>query len=46
MLIANAPVVFLGQAFAHRLPLKAMHSGACALFAILGGVFLARALIY
>ena len=46
MLIANAPVVFLGQAFAHRLPLKAIHYCACAFFAILGGVFLARALIH
>ena len=46
MLIANAPVVFLGQAFAHRLPLKVIHYGACALFAVLGGVFLTRALIH
>jgi putative Ca2+/H+ antiporter (TMEM165/GDT1 family) len=44
MMIANVPVVFLGKAFADRLPLKAIHYGAAALFAILGCLFLARAL--
>jgi len=43
MLLANVPVVFLGKAFADRLPLKAIHYGAAGLFAILGAVFLARA---
>jgi putative Ca2+/H+ antiporter (TMEM165/GDT1 family) len=43
MMIANVPVVFLGKAFADRLPLKAIHNGAAVLFAILGVVFLARA---
>jgi len=43
MLIANAPVVFLGQAFAQRLPLKALHYGASAAFLILGAVFIVRA---
>ena len=43
MLLANAPVVFLGKAFANRLPLKAIHYGAAVLFVILGVVFLARA---
>lgn len=43
MLIANVPVVFLGKAFADRLPLKAIHVGAAVLFTILGIVFLARA---
>ena len=43
MLIANVPVVFLGNAFAGRLPLKAIHYGAALLFVILGIVFLARA---
>lgn len=43
MMIANVPVVFLGKAFADRLPLKAIHMGAAVLFAILGIVFLARA---
>jgi len=44
MLIANIPVVFLGKAFADRLPLKAIHYGAAALFVILGLLFLGRAL--
>jgi Ca2+/H+ antiporter, TMEM165/GDT1 family len=43
MLLANVPVVFLGKAFANRLPLKAIHYGAAVLFVILGVVFLARA---
>ena len=43
MMIANVPVVFLGKAFADRLPLKAIHIGAAVLFAILGVVFLVRA---
>jgi putative Ca2+/H+ antiporter (TMEM165/GDT1 family) len=37
-------VVFLGKAFADRLPLKAIHLGAAALFMVLGIVFLIRAL--
>jgi Ca2+/H+ antiporter, TMEM165/GDT1 family len=44
MMLANVPVVFLGKAFADRLPLKAIHLGAAALFMVLGVVFLARAL--
>jgi putative Ca2+/H+ antiporter (TMEM165/GDT1 family) len=44
MMLANVPVVFLGKAFADRLPLKAIHLGAAALFMVLGAVFLARAL--
>ncbi|HEX3915397.1 MAG TPA: TMEM165/GDT1 family protein [Steroidobacteraceae bacterium] len=44
MMIANIPVVFLGKAFASRLPLKAIHYGAAFLFMILGLLFLARAL--
>jgi Ca2+/H+ antiporter, TMEM165/GDT1 family len=43
MMLANVPVVFLGKAFSDRLPLKAIHYGAAALFAILGAVFMARA---
>jgi putative Ca2+/H+ antiporter (TMEM165/GDT1 family) len=43
MLIANVPVIFLGNAFAHRLPLKAMHLAAAALFAVLGVIFIVRA---
>jgi putative Ca2+/H+ antiporter (TMEM165/GDT1 family) len=44
MLIANAPVVVLGRAFADRLPLKAIHYAASLLFLVLGVVFLARVL--
>jgi putative Ca2+/H+ antiporter (TMEM165/GDT1 family) len=36
MLAANVPVVYLGQAFARRLPLKAIRIAAAALFAALG----------
>ena len=43
-MLANVPVVFLGKAFASRLPLKAIHYGAAALFAVLGVIFLCRAL--
>jgi Ca2+/H+ antiporter, TMEM165/GDT1 family len=43
MLLANAPVVFLGKAFADRLPMGTIHRGAAALFAVLGLVFLVRA---
>lgn len=43
MLVANIPVIFLGKAFAERLPLKAIHYVASALFAILGAVFIYRA---
>jgi putative Ca2+/H+ antiporter (TMEM165/GDT1 family) len=43
MLLANAPVVFLGKAFSDRLPLTAMHRVASALFLILGVVFIYRA---
>jgi putative Ca2+/H+ antiporter (TMEM165/GDT1 family) len=43
MMIANVPVVFLGKAFANRLPLKAIHYGAALLFAVLGVIFLLRA---
>jgi putative Ca2+/H+ antiporter (TMEM165/GDT1 family) len=45
MLAANAPVVFMGKAFADRLPMKAIHYGAAGLFALLGCVFIARALM-
>jgi len=44
MMIANVPVVFLGKAFAGRLPMKAIHYGAAVIFAVLGLVFLMRAL--
>ncbi len=44
MMIANVPVVFMGRAFAGRLPLKAITYGAAAIFAVLAGVFLMRAM--
>jgi putative Ca2+/H+ antiporter (TMEM165/GDT1 family) len=44
MMIANVPVVFMGKAFANRLPLKAIHYGAALLFVTLGALFVARAL--
>ena len=43
MLAANVPVVFLGSAFARRLPMKQIHYGASALFALLGLYFMAKA---
>jgi putative Ca2+/H+ antiporter (TMEM165/GDT1 family) len=43
MVLANAPVVFLGKAFSDRLPLKAIHYVASASFMILGVLFLVRA---
>jgi putative Ca2+/H+ antiporter (TMEM165/GDT1 family) len=43
MLLANAPVVFLGKAFSDRLPLTALHRVASALFLILGALFIYRA---
>jgi putative Ca2+/H+ antiporter (TMEM165/GDT1 family) len=44
MLLANAPVIFLGRAFSERLPLKAIHYVASGLFLTLGVVFITRAL--
>ena len=45
MLAANVPIVFMGEAFAERLPVRAIRLGAAGLFAILGAVFVARALM-
>jgi putative Ca2+/H+ antiporter (TMEM165/GDT1 family) len=45
MMAANVPVVFVGNAFAGRLPLKAIHYGAAASFVILGAVFAWRGLV-
>jgi Ca2+/H+ antiporter, TMEM165/GDT1 family len=45
MVAANAPVVFMSQAFAERLPVRAIQLGATGLFAVLGAVFVARALM-
>jgi putative Ca2+/H+ antiporter (TMEM165/GDT1 family) len=44
MILANVPVIFLGKAFAERLPLKALHLGASALFLVVGAIFISRAL--
>lgn len=43
MLLANVPVVFAGAAFAERLPMRAIHIAASAIFAALGIVFIVRA---
>jgi Ca2+/H+ antiporter, TMEM165/GDT1 family len=43
MLLANAPVVFLGNAFAGRLPLRAIHYATTLLLLGLGVVFIVRA---
>lgn len=44
MLLANAPVIFIGRAFSERLPLKTIHYVASGLFLILGALFIARAI--
>jgi len=44
MILANAPVIFLGSAFSDRLPLKAIRYGTAALFTAIGLVFLIRVL--
>jgi putative Ca2+/H+ antiporter (TMEM165/GDT1 family) len=46
MIAANAPVVFLGNAFSKRLPLKAIHIVASLLFLGLGALFIWRALAH
>lgn len=46
MLAANVPVVFLGTAFATRLPMKQIHYVASVLFALLGLYFIARAVAH
>jgi putative Ca2+/H+ antiporter (TMEM165/GDT1 family) len=43
MMAANGPMIFLGSAFAGRLPLKPIHYGAALLFLVLGIVFIWRA---
>jgi putative Ca2+/H+ antiporter (TMEM165/GDT1 family) len=42
MMAANVPVIFLGNAFAHRLPIEAIHYAASALFLLIGIVFVVR----
>jgi putative Ca2+/H+ antiporter (TMEM165/GDT1 family) len=46
MMAANIPVVFLGNAFATKLPMKAIHFVASALFAALGLYFIAMAALH
>jgi putative Ca2+/H+ antiporter (TMEM165/GDT1 family) len=46
MVAANAPVIFLGNAFAHRLPIKAIHYAASALFLLIGVVFVVRSGVF
>ena len=44
LVLANAPVVFLGNAFASRLPLKTIRIAAAALFAVLAILFAVKAI--
>jgi putative Ca2+/H+ antiporter (TMEM165/GDT1 family) len=44
MLAANAPVVFLGNAFAGRLPMRAIHYTTTILLLGIGAVFIYRAI--
>lgn len=44
IMLATIPVVFLGKKFSERLPLKAIRYAACALFVVIGAVFLVRAI--
>lgn len=46
MMVANIPVIFLGNAFAHRLPLKTIHYAASALFLVIGAVFVVRSGVF
>jgi Ca2+/H+ antiporter, TMEM165/GDT1 family len=46
MLAANIPVVFLGDTFASRLPMRSIHYIASALFAVLGLFFAAKAVAH
>ncbi len=45
LMLAVIPVVFLGKAFADRLPMKAIHGASALGFTLLGMVFLARAVM-
>jgi len=45
MMIANVPVIYLGQRFADRLPAKTVHVIACLIFVILGALALKNALL-
>jgi putative Ca2+/H+ antiporter (TMEM165/GDT1 family) len=45
MLIANIPAVFLGDALSGRLPIRAMNYAAAVIFAVLGVIFIVRAMM-
>lgn len=45
MMLANVPVIYFGSRFANRLPTKAVHIIAAAIFVVLGGLALRNALI-
>jgi len=44
-MLANIPVVLIGDAFASRLPVRKIHYVASGLFVALGILFIARAII-
>lgn len=44
MVLANAPAVFLGRAFADRLPMRTIHYVASVAFVLLGVFFIVRAM--
>ncbi len=44
MLAANVPVIILGERFAHRLPVRAVHGVAAVVFVVMGGLALIHAL--
>ena len=46
MLVANAPVIFLGNAFAGRLPMRAIHNTTAILLLGIGAVFIFRAIAH
>jgi Ca2+/H+ antiporter, TMEM165/GDT1 family len=45
MMLANAPVVFLGKSFADRLPMRTIHIVTSVIFISLGGLFIVRAFL-
>ena len=45
MMIANVPVIFLGQRFADRLPAKTVRAITALIFVVLGGLALRSALV-
>jgi Ca2+/H+ antiporter, TMEM165/GDT1 family len=44
MMVANAPAIFLGHAFAGRLPIRVINYVASGVFLLLGAVFIQRAI--